>query len=133
MSEAWTRGPSNRSSGSSSKPESGWPTLNMNSWRGAPYVYDEFYHPTAWLGRQAVQFLKGYAATNAADAANAAPFFLKVSWHRPHSSYDPPARLLNATTAAQLPPIRTSPNKANGWDRVFTGKPGARPGCGPVF
>lgn len=32
------------------KPESGWPTLDMNSWRGAPYVYNESYHPTAWVG-----------------------------------------------------------------------------------
>ena len=33
------------------KPESGWPSLDMNSWRGAPYVYkNESLHQTAWVG-----------------------------------------------------------------------------------
>jgi arylsulfatase len=51
-------------------PEAGWPTLDMNSWRGAPYVFDEQFHPTAWVGSQAVQFLSNYN--------HSAPFFLKV-------------------------------------------------------
>lgn len=31
------------------KAEDGWPTLNMNGWEGAPYVFDERLHPTARL------------------------------------------------------------------------------------
>jgi len=88
-----------------------------NGWHGAPYVYEEQYHPTAWLGRQANGFLQGYAANAAAAAAAAAaangttaaaavaPFLLKVSFHRPHSPYDPPQRLLDRIKAADLAPM----------------------------
>ena len=56
-------------------------------------AYDEYYHPTAWVGRRAVAFLERYAARarnsqQAAEGGNALttaadPFFLKVSFHRP--------------------------------------------------
>jgi arylsulfatase A-like enzyme len=88
----------------------GKPHMDWNSWRGAPYVYDEALHPTAWVGRTAVDWLQAYARN-----ASAAPFFLKVSFHRPHSPYDPPARLLNATPASSLPPVRVSGT----WDARF--------------
>jgi hypothetical protein len=51
-----------------------------NSWHGRAYVYDEYYHPTAWLGRTAVSFIKGYDATPEGQAGT--PYFLKVSFHR---------------------------------------------------
>jgi arylsulfatase A-like enzyme len=86
----------------------GKPHMDWNSWRGAPYVYDESLHPTAWVGRTARDWL-------AARAPAAAPFFLKVSFHRPHSPYDPPARLLDATPASLLPPVRVSGT----WDARF--------------
>lgn len=86
----------------------GKPNMDWNSWRGAPYVYDdESLHPTAWVGRTARDWIAGYKGT--------APFFLKVSFHRPHSPYDPPARLLNATPASSLPPVRVSGT----WDARF--------------
>ena len=57
-----------------------------NGWNGAPFVYDEYYHPTAWVGRRAIDFLHKYAATAAAAVANdTQPFLLKISFHRPHS------------------------------------------------
>jgi arylsulfatase len=84
--------------------------MDWNSWRGAPYVYDESLHPTAWVGRTARDWVTNFAASSPAK-----PFFLKVSFHRPHSPYDPPARLLNATPASSLPPVRVSGT----WDARF--------------
>ena len=95
-----------------SRPEDCWPTLDMNSWSGAPYACDEYLHPTAWTGRAAVTFLE----TRARAGRNRPPFLLKVSFHRPHSPYDPPNRLLNATAAADVPsPVRP----ATGWSRKY--------------
>ena len=105
--------------------------LDWNSWRGAPqgYEYTEAWHPTAWTARTAVQVLANYSAAAAAaagaGAAPAAPFFLKVSFHRPHSPYDPPARLLNATPPSQVPPMPTGAP----WDAPFAGP---SPWCGPA-
>ena len=70
-----------------------------NGWHGKAYVYNETLHPTAWLGRQAVSYLTSYA-----KAAPPHPFMLKVSFHRPHSPYDPPARLLDAIDPDTLRP-----------------------------
>eukprot|EP01064_Diplonema_japonicum_P031595 TRINITY_DN5708_c0_g1_i1.p1 TRINITY_DN5708_c0_g1~~TRINITY_DN5708_c0_g1_i1.p1 ORF type:complete len:520 (+),score=162.47 TRINITY_DN5708_c0_g1_i1:54-1562(+) len=98
-------------------PEDGWPTLDYNSWNGAPYVYNESLHPTAWTGRLAVEFL------NKARTSINGSWFLKVSFHRPHSPYDPPARIYDNVTAADLPPIYTA---EDGWDTMFKGV-----GCGP--
>ncbi|CAJ1399204.1 unnamed protein product [Effrenium voratum] len=82
--------------------------LDWNSWRGAPYDFEEKFHPTAWTGRRAREALQHFAA--AGD-----PFFLKVSFHRPHSPYDPPRRLLDAT-----PPPKSAPAKAaDQWDDHF--------------
>ncbi|EDQ88446.1 uncharacterized protein MONBRDRAFT_26151 [Monosiga brevicollis MX1] len=89
-----------------------------NSWIGRPYVYADDLHPTAWVGRQAVSFLEQNNATT--------PFFLKVSFHRPHSPYDPPASYLAKVTRDMLPASRTGGN----WDSVFRGTPGDPPGCG---
>jgi hypothetical protein len=48
--------------------------LDWNSWRGAPYIYNESLHPTAWVGSTAAQFIASYQRQE--------PFFLKVSFHR---------------------------------------------------
>ena len=100
--------------------EEGWPTLNYNGWQGAAYAFDERLHPTAWVGQQAVDFVSTASAT--------APWFLKVSFHRPHSPYDPPARVLNATLASDLPEVMLA---SDGWDLVFRGTAADPPGCGP--
>jgi arylsulfatase len=100
--------------------EEGWPTLNMNGWMGAPFVFAEYLHPTAWVGQQAVDWL-----TSKAKAED--PWFLKVSFHRPHSPYDPPARVLNATKIEDLPPVQLA---KDGWDTVFRGGEGDPSGCG---
>jgi len=87
----------------------GSPLMDWNSWNGAPYVYNESLHPTAWVGQLAVNYLQNATANQ--------PFFLKVSFHRPHSPYDPPARLLDSTPASDLPPIYAGNN--SNWDGFF--------------
>ena len=62
--------------------------LQFNDYRGRAYALDEYYHPTAWVGRAAVNFLQD---VNPADG----PFLLKASFHRPHSPYDPPKRVMD--------------------------------------
>ena len=100
--------------------EEGWPTLNYNGWEGAPYAFDEHLHPTAWVGQQAVDYISSVKTD--------AKWFLKVSFHRPHSPYDPPARVLNSTRASDLPEVMLA---LDGWDHVFRGGPTDPPGCGP--
>ena len=87
-----------------------------NSWIGRPYVYEEKYHPTLWVGQKAVEFINYYAESR--------PFFLKVSFHRPHSPYDPPQRVLDKVPASVLPPMA----EGVGWDAVFKD---VNAGCGP--
>ena len=93
--------------------------LDWNSWQGAAYEYAEALHPTAWVGARARAFLAN------ASARPGQPFFLKVSFHRPHSPYDPPQRLLDSVRAEDLPPVVVGGN----WgDEIFAG-PSAE--CGP--
>lgn len=70
-----------------------------NGWRGRPYAYPEHLHPTAWVGARAEAFLRSNRSSDGR------PWFLKVSWHRPHSPYDPPERLLDQVQEADLPPV----------------------------
>jgi arylsulfatase len=93
--------------------------LDWNSWRGAAFMYNESVHPTAWIGSNTVEFIRNWTSAHGSDE----PFFLKASFHRPHSPYDPPARLLNATDVALLPPMRVGGN----WDAQFANTSG----CGP--
>jgi arylsulfatase A-like enzyme len=88
------------------KCESGWPKLDMNSWRGEAFAYaNESLHPTAWVGHQAVNFIKDRAPYIVNASLKDAPWFLKVSFHRPHSPYDPPQRFIDATPEASLRPV----------------------------
>lgn len=58
--------------------------IGWNSHRAAPYALEERLHPTVWTADRAVEFLEEYDGER--------PFFLKVSFARPHSPYDPPQR-----------------------------------------
>ena len=93
-------------------------TDGWNGWHGRPYVYPEYLHPTAWVARHAVSFIENYSDDR--------PWFLKVSFHRPHSPYDPPARVLESVSAADLPPIITGGGQTQ-WDARYRDD-GA---CGP--
>jgi arylsulfatase A-like enzyme len=58
-----------------------------------------------------------------------APWFLKVSFHRPHSPYDPPQRLIDKQPLSSLRPVYTcAKGDPLGWDAVFAIN---EHGCGP--
>ncbi|MGO8719449.1 MAG: arylsulfatase [Acidobacteriaceae bacterium] len=70
--------------------------LSWNDHRGRPFAYaDEKLHATHWTGETAVRFLRTYERPE--------PFFLKVSFIRPHSPYDPPNRCFKMYEDAALP------------------------------
>ena len=69
--------------------------LGWNDHRGKPFVYPEEMHATHWTGETAVNFLKGYEREE--------PFFLKVSFIRPHCPYDAPERFFKMYEDAALP------------------------------
>src|SRR5699024_1502965 len=54
--------------------------VNWNSWQARPYHAPEFLHPTNWTVNKSIEFLK--------DRDPSKPFFLKMSFARPHSPYD---------------------------------------------
>ncbi len=54
--------------------------IGWNSWMARPYHAPEFLHPTNWTTNEAINFVK--------KRDPSAPFFLKVSFSRPHSPYD---------------------------------------------
>lgn len=57
-------------------------SIDWNSWLGRPSHLPEHLHPTWWTAQQAIEWL------GRRDPEK--PFFLKVSFARPHSPYDPP-------------------------------------------
>ncbi len=57
--------------------------IYWNSCLSRPWHLDEYLHPTAWTMTRSIEFLKN---TNRAE-----PFFLNISFARPHSPYVPPA------------------------------------------
>ena len=56
--------------------------LNCNSWMARPWPYAEALHPSNWLVTEAIEFLKTKDPT--------VPFFLKLSFEKPHSPFNPP-------------------------------------------
>ena len=69
--------------------------LGWNDYRSGTYALPEELHPTAWTAARAVTFLE--------ERDREDPFFLKVSFARPHSPYDPPARFLDRIDPALVP------------------------------
>lgn len=56
--------------------------IDCNSWVSRPFPYEEYLHTTNWVVTKSIEFLKRRDDTM--------PFFLKMSFTRPHSPYDPP-------------------------------------------
>jgi len=56
--------------------------LGCNSWVARPWPYPESVHPTTWATSQAVDFLRRRDTTK--------PFFVWLSYVRPHPPLDPP-------------------------------------------
>ena len=69
--------------------------LWWNDYPAKAFTLPERLHATTWTGDTAVNFLQSYAGQS--------PFFMKVSFIRPHSPYDPPQRFLDQYKDAQLP------------------------------
>jgi arylsulfatase A-like enzyme len=69
--------------------------LGYNDHLGIPWPYDESLHPTNWTARKAIEFLKNYKGEE--------PWFLKVSFKRPHPPFDPPKRLIDYYESIDLP------------------------------
>lgn len=69
--------------------------LECNSWVARPWPYEERYHPTNWCASQAIDFLRRADPTR--------PFFLHVSFVRPHSPLDPPRDYLHMYLRKEVP------------------------------
>lgn len=71
--------------------------LHVNSWVVNPWPFEERLHPTNWVASEAVDFLRRRDPTK--------PFFLNVSFVRPHPPFDPPQKYLDFYRDRELPPV----------------------------
>ena len=71
--------------------------LDCNSWLARPWVYDEKYHPTNWVTDRGIDFLRRRDPR--------LPFFLTLSYVRPHAPYDAPRHYFDMyeSTALRAP------------------------------
>ena len=69
--------------------------LGWNDHAARTYLLDERLHPTRWTGDVAVEHIEAYEGDR--------PLFMKISFARPHSPYDPPARMLQLYADRQMP------------------------------
>lgn len=71
--------------------------IGWNDHGAATYKLPERLHPTAWTGEMACEMIRNY------EGINNQPLFLKISFARPHSPYDPPQRLLDEYANRDIP------------------------------
>ncbi|MGM9760359.1 MAG: arylsulfatase [Parabacteroides sp.] len=69
--------------------------IGWNDHGASEYKLPEEVHPTQWTGDMAVQAIRHYDLDK--------PLFLKVSFARPHSPYDPPHRVLDRYKNKPIP------------------------------
>lgn len=69
--------------------------ITWNDYRAGVFVHPEHLHPTRWTADVAVNYLRDYRDER--------PFFLMVSFARPHSPYDPPASHMALYQEAEPP------------------------------
>jgi len=69
--------------------------IGWNAYAAAHYALPQRLHPTRWTGDRAVEFLEKYERDE--------PFFLKVSFARPHSPYDAPQRFWKLYRQSDMP------------------------------
>ncbi len=71
--------------------------IGWNDHSASNYKLSENLHPTYWTGRDGLPtYPKNYDNSEK-------PLFLKVSFARPHSPYDPPQRYIDMYKDAQVP------------------------------
>lgn len=78
---------------------SGNPDATGLSWNGHGanvYQLNDSLHPTYWTGEMACEMIRNYSNTEQ-------PLFLKVSFARPHSPYDPPRHFLDMYADKAIP------------------------------
>lgn len=71
--------------------------VNCNSNVARPWNHDESLHPTNWVVTQGIDFLRRRDPRK--------PFFLFLSFHRPHPPYDPPAWAFEQYLQADMPDV----------------------------
>jgi len=71
--------------------------IDSNAWLARPWHLDERYHPTVWTTNTALDLIRRRDPTK--------PFFIWVSYHRPHSPYDPPKFFWDMYIDRELPDI----------------------------
>lgn len=71
-------------------------SVDWNSWLARPSHLPEHLHPTHWTAQQAIDWLPRRDPTK--------PFFLKVSFARPHSPYDAPQSYFDLYRDRPIPP-----------------------------
>lgn len=97
--------------------------ITPNDFRAKAFVWPERLHPTHWTAETAVRFLQQY------DRAE--PFFMKVSFVRPHSPYDPPERWMAHYEDAAIPEAHVGAwaeryrPQSDGWPNIWHGDMGA--------
>ena len=69
--------------------------IGWNDHGAGTYKLEERLHPTVWTGQTACELIRNYD--------NKQPLFLKVSFARPHSPYDPPQRYLDMYKGKKMP------------------------------
>ncbi len=69
--------------------------LHYTDHRARAFIYDDDLHPTNWTAQRGIDFLESYDEER--------PWFLKVSFKRPHPPFDPPKRLLEKYNAMDFP------------------------------
>lgn len=71
--------------------------VGCNGYVARPWIYHEALHPSTWVTTQGIDFLRRRDPTK--------PFFLMLSYHRPHPPLDPPATYLDRYLAKDLPDL----------------------------
>jgi len=69
--------------------------IGWNEHRAASYLLAENLHPSYWTAQTAIDIIKDYSKDD--------PLFMKVSFARPHSPYDPPKRYLDMYEGVEMP------------------------------
>lgn len=69
--------------------------IGWNAHGAGVYKLEEKLHPTTWTGQTACELIRNYETEK--------PLFLKVSFARPHSPYDPPQRYLDMYKDTEIP------------------------------
>lgn len=81
--------------------------IGWNAHAAGIYPLADTLHPTRWTGERAVRLIENYDKEQ--------PLFLKVSFARPHSPYDPPKRYLDLYEDKTLAAPATGD-----WDSVYS-------------